>query len=314
MTDGAPRASSSATAVELEPGITNLAGASDRRQDIGYRLRREIRGNRMATLGVVYLVFIVLVAVVGPSLVGDPRSQNLIQRLQPPSLEHPLGTDQYGRDVLTRMVHGARVSLFVGLAGALGGVVLGTLVGLVTGYWAGSWIDQLGMRIVDIMYAFPGILLAILIAAILGASMVNLIIALSIWGIPTLSRIVRGVVLSLREQEYVLAARAVGASAGRIMARHLVVNAVGPIIVYATLSVASAILTAAGLGFLGLGVPPPTPEWGAMLSEARDFVFRAPYLSYFPGAAIFLTVLAVNFVGDALRDAFDPRSEVRRMT
>lgn len=285
-----------------------------RHHDIGYRLRREIRGNRMATISVIYLAFIVLVAAVGPLLVGDPRTQNLRQRLQPPSIEHPMGTDQFGRDVLTRMVHGARISLFVGIVGALGGVILGTTLGLITGYWAGSWVDQLGMRIVDIMYAFPGILLAILIAAILGSSMVNLIIALSIWGIPTLSRIVRGVVLSLREQEYVLAARAVGASSARIMARHLVVNAVGPIIVYATLAVAGAILTAAGLGFLGLGVPPPTPEWGAMLSEARDYVFRAPYLSYFPGAAIFLTVLAVNFVGDALRDAFDPRSEVRRMT
>jgi peptide/nickel transport system permease protein len=298
----------------VDPAALAPAGSPARRHEIGYRLRREIRGNRMATASVVYLVFIVLVAVVGPLLVGDPRAQHLRQRLQPPSIEHPMGTDQYGRDVLTRMVHGARVSLFVGIVGAVGGVVLGTLLGLVTGYWAGSWIDHLGMRIVDIMYAFPGILLAILIAAILGASMVNLIIALSIWGIPTLSRIVRGVVLSLREQEYVLAARAVGASSARIMSRHLVVNAVGPIIVYATLSVAGAILTAAGLGFLGLGVPPPTPEWGAMLSEARDFVFRAPYLSYFPGAAIFLTVLAVNFVGDALRDGFDPRSEVRRMT
>lgn len=278
------------------------------------RLWKEIRRNRMATVSAVYLLLLLALAVLGPWVFGgDPRVQDLPNRLQPPSAEHWFGTDQFGRDVFTRMLHGARISLFVGVAGALGGVILGTLLGLVTGYWAGSWIDHLGMRIVDVMYAFPGILLAILIAAILGSSLFNVIIALSIWGIPTLARIVRSVVLSLREQEYVMAAKAVGVPAMVIMTKHLAINTVGPIIVYATLAVASAILTAAGLGFLGLGVPPPTPEWGAMLSEARAYVFSAPYLSYFPGAAIFLTVLAVNFVGDALRDAFDPRSEVRRM-
>lgn len=282
---------------------------------LSYRFWKEIRGNRLALISCIYLLILVGVAVLGPILIDtDPRAQNLRARLQGPSAEHWMGTDHYGRDVFTRMVHGARISLFVGIAGALGGVILGTALGLATGFWAGTWVDHLGMRIVDVMYAFPGMLLAILIAAILGSSVFNIIIALSVWGIPTLARIVRGVVLSLREQEFIVAARAVGSSAGRIMAKHLVVNAVGPIIVYATLSVAGSILTAAGLGFLGLGVPPPTPEWGAMLSEARDFVFRAPYLSYFPGAAIFLTVLAVNFVGDALRDAFDPRSEVKRMS
>lgn len=287
----------------------------DRRQTLAYRFWRELRGNRMAFASAVYLVLIVLVAIVGPMVYDvDPRLQSLPDRLQPPSLEHPFGTDQFGRDVLSRILNGARISLFVGFAGAVGGVLFGTILGLATGFWAGSWFDHLAMRIVDVMYAFPGILLAILIAAVLGPSLFNVIIALSIWGIPTLSRIVRGVVLSLREQEFVIASHAVGAGAARIMFRHLVVNAVGPIIVYATLSVASSILTAAGLGFLGIGVPPPTPEWGAMLSDARNAIFRAPYLSYFPGAAIFLTVLAVNFVGDALRDAFDPRSEVRRMT
>ena len=296
--------------------MTETAAApADRRQTLAYRFWRELRGNRMAFASAVYLVLIVLVAVVGPIVYDvDPRLQSLPDRLQPPSLEHPFGTDQFGRDVLSRILNGARISLFVGFAGAVGGVLFGTILGLATGFWAGSWFDHLAMRIVDVMYAFPGILLAILIAAVLGPSLFNVIIALSIWGIPTLSRIVRGVVLSLREQEFVIASHAVGAGAARIMFRHLVVNAVGPIIVYATLSVASSILTAAGLGFLGIGVPPPTPEWGAMLSDARNAIFRAPYLSYFPGAAIFLTVLAVNFVGDALRDAFDPRSEVRRMT
>ena len=291
------------------------ATPADRRQTLAYRFWRELRGNRMAFISAVYLVLIILVAIAGPIVYDvDPRLQSLPDRLQPPSWEHPFGTDQFGRDVLSRILNGARISLFVGFAGAVGGVLFGTILGLATGFWAGSWFDHLAMRIVDVMYAFPGILLAILIAAVLGPSLFNVIIALSIWGIPTLSRIVRGVVLSLREQEFVIASHAVGAGAARIMFRHLVVNAVGPIIVYATLSVASSILTAAGLGFLGIGVPPPTPEWGAMLSDARNAIFRAPYLSYFPGAAIFLTVLAVNFVGDALRDAFDPRSEVRRMT
>lgn len=295
--------------------MSETAAAGDRRQTLAYRFWREIRGNRMAFASAIYLVLIVLVAIVGPMLYDvDPRLQSLPDRLQPPSWEHPFGTDQFGRDVLSRILNGARISLFVAFAGAVGGVLFGTVLGLATGFWAGSWFDHLAMRVVDVMYAFPGILLAILIAAVLGPSLFNVIIALSIWGIPTLSRIVRGVVLSLREQEFVIASHAVGAGAARIMFRHLVVNAVGPIIVYATLSVAGSILTAAGLGFLGIGVPPPTPEWGAMLSDARNAIFRAPYLSYFPGAAIFLTVLAVNFVGDALRDAFDPRSEVRRMT
>ena len=286
-----------------------------RRLSLGYRFWREIRGNRMAFASAIYLVLIVLVAILGPLAYDvDPRLQSLPSRLRPPSWDHPFGTDQFGRDVLARILHGARISLFVGFAGAVGGVLFGTILGLATGFWAGTWFDHLAMRIVDVMYAFPGILLAILIAAVLGPSLFNVIVALSIWGIPTLSRIVRGVVLSLREQEFVIASRATGAGPARIMFRHLVVNTVGPIIVYATLSVAGSILTAAGLGFLGLGVPPPTPEWGAMLSDARNAIFSAPYLSYFPGAAIFLTVLAVNFVGDALRDAFDPRSEVRRMT
>ena len=303
------------TGTPNDAGTLPAAAPGDIRLSLRYRFFREIRRNRMALLSFVYLIAIIAIAIVGPFLYDvDPRLQSLANRLQPPSWEHPFGTDQFGRDVLSRMLHGARISLFVGFAGAIGGVVFGTILGLAAGFWGGTWFDNLTMRIVDVMYAFPGILLAILIAAILGPSLLNVILALTVWGIPTLSRIVRGVVLSLREQEFVIASRAVGAGAVRIMSKHLVVNTVGPIIVYATLSVAGSILTAAGLGFLGLGVPPPTPEWGAMLSDARAVVFRAPYLSYFPGAAIFLTVLAVNFVGDALRDAFDPRSEVRRMT
>jgi peptide/nickel transport system permease protein len=299
----------------MTEGLAPTTAADARRQSLGYRFWREVRGNRMAFVSAIYLVLIVLVAILGPVVYDvDPRLQSLPDRLDPPSWDHPFGTDQFGRDVLARILRGARISLFVGFAGAVGGVLFGTILGLATGFWAGSWFDHLAMRIVDVMYAFPGILLAILIAAVLGPSLFNVIVALSIWGIPTLSRIVRGVVLSLREQEFVIASRATGAGPARIMFRHLVVNAVGPIIVYATLSVAGSILTAAGLGFLGIGVPPPTPEWGAMLSDARNTIFSAPYLSYFPGAAIFMTVLAVNFVGDALRDAFDPRSEVRRMT
>jgi len=169
------------------------------------------------------------------------------------------------------------------------------------------------MRIVDVMYAFPGVLLAILIISILGPNLSNLIVALAIWGTPTCARIVRGSVLVLKEQEFVEAARAMGGSASRIMFRHLLVNSMGPIIVYATLAVARSVLTAAGMGFLGLGVQPPTPEWGAMLSVGRKYLLEAPHISIFPGLAIFFTVLSLNFMGDALRDALDPHAQTRSM-
>jgi peptide/nickel transport system permease protein len=273
------------------------------------RIWRELRQNRLAAAGAAFLVLIVLAAICAPLLTHyDPTKQDLLSRLEPPSSTHWLGTDEVGRDVLSRLAYGARISLFVALLGTAGGVIVGTLVGLTSGFF-GGWTDTLMMRGVDIMYAFPGVLLVILIVSILGPSLWNLILALMIWGTPTLSRIVRASVLSLKSEDYVLAARTIGADRVRLMTTHLLPNAMAPIIVYATLGVAGSLLTAAGLGFLGLGVQPPTPEWGAMLSQGREYVISAPYLVTFPGLLIFLTVLALNFIGDALRDALDPRTQ-----
>jgi peptide/nickel transport system permease protein len=273
------------------------------------RIWRELRHNRLAAAGAVFLLAIVLAAVCAPLITHyAPEKQDLLSRLEPPSAQHWLGTDEVGRDVFSRLAYGARISLFVALLGTAGAVIAGTLVGLVTGFF-GGWTDTLTMRVVDVMYAFPGVLLVILIVSVLGPSLWNLILALMIWGTPTLSRIVRASVLSMKSQDYVLAARTLGANQGRLMWSHLLPNTMAPIIVYATLGVAGSLLTAAGLGFLGLGVQPPTPEWGAMLSAGRQYVISAPYLVTFPGLLIFVTVLALNFIGDALRDALDPRTQ-----
>jgi peptide/nickel transport system permease protein len=273
------------------------------------RIWRELRHNRLAAGGAAFVLLIVLAAACAPLLTHyDPAKQDLLSRLESPSAQHWLGTDEVGRDVFSRLAFGARISLFVALLGTAGGVIAGTLVGLICGFF-GGWTDTLMMRVVDVMYAFPGVLLVILIVSVLGPSLWNLILALTIWGTPTLSRIVRASVLSLKAEDYVLAARTIGADQTRLMLAHLLPNAMAPIIVYATLGVAGSLLTAAGLGFLGLGVQPPTPEWGAMLSDGREYVISAPYLVTFPGLLIFLTVLALNFIGDALRDALDPRTQ-----
>jgi len=268
----------------------------------------EVVTNRLALIGAMILLTAFAVAILAPVLATyDPREQSLLKRLAPPSAEYRLGTDELGRDEFSRLVWGARNSLFIGFAGTTGGLVLGTIIGLAAGFF-GGWFDTLVMRLIDIMYAFPGILLAILIVAIVGPSITNLIIVLAIWGTPTLSRIVRSSVLMLKSEEFVQAAVALGASRTRIMTRHLLPNCVGPIIVYSTLGLADALLTTAGLGFLGLGVQAPAPEWGTMLSVGRNYLREAPHLMIFPGLLILLTVISLNLIGDALRDALDPRS------
>jgi len=235
----------------------------------------------------------------------DPYKQSLRKRMKPPSAEHWMGTDELGRDFYSRLAYGARVSLFVGVVGTVAGVISGTTVGLISGFF-GGWVDTLFMRIRDVMYVVPGIVLAILFVAVRGPSLFNLIIVLAIWATPTLSRIVRGNVLSLKEQDYVQAAQALGAGRLRIMVQHLLPNTLAPIIVYATLGVAGAILTTAALGFLGLGGQPPQAEWGNMLSNGRQYLRKAPLLMIFPGALISMTVISINLIGDALRDALDP--------
>lgn len=267
---------------------------------------RKLLSNKTAVTCIVFIALVVTAALAAPLLVQyTPNEQNLMNRYQGPGRDHWFGADDKGRDVFSRLLYGARVSLFIGSAAAIGSVVMGIALGLLSGYSFG-WLDQLIMRVLDIMYAFPGILLALLIVSIFGSSILNLILTLSIWGTPTLARIVRAEILSLREREFIEASVALGVSRLRIALVHLLPNCAAPIIVYATMAVAGAILTTAALGFLGLGVAPPTPEWGAMLSDGRKNMRQAPHLVAIPGIAIFLTLLALNFLGDALRDELDP--------
>jgi peptide/nickel transport system permease protein len=269
-------------------------------------LRRFAR-SRLAVVGLVFVALIVAMAITAPLIATHaPTEQSLFRRLQGPSSEHYFGTDELGRDVFSRVVFGARYSLFIGVSGAIGGVLLGMTLGMLSGYF-GTWVDQVIMRIIDIMLSFPGVLMAILIVSVLGPGIYNLIVALTIWFTPTIARLIRSTVLSLKGQEFIIAAYASGAGDLRIMARHLLPNALSPLIVYGTLSVAVALLVAAGLSFLGLGAQPPTPEWGAMIGSGRQYLRDAPNATLFPGLAIFFTVLSLNFIGDALRDALDPR-------
>jgi peptide/nickel transport system permease protein len=271
------------------------------------RVLRELTRNKFALAGTVFLVAIGLIAILAPVIAPhSPTDQSLMERLKEPTSEHWLGTDELGRDELSRLMYGARTSLFIGLVGTAGGVLFGTVLGMISGFF-GGWVDTLLMRLIDIMFAFPGILLAILIVAVMGPGLGNLIVALTVWGTPTLSRIVRSSVLSLKSVEFVEASRAIGASKTRIMFRHLLPNCIAPIIVYATLGVAGSLLTTAGLGFLGIGVQPPNSEWGAMLSVGRSYLRETPLLMIVPGLAILLTVMSLNVIGDALRDALDPR-------
>lgn len=271
------------------------------------------RRSALATAGGVLLILVVTAAALAPLIAPhDPISQNLSVALKPPmwspdgSLSYPLGTDQYGRDVFSRLVYGARVSLFVAVMAALAGAIVGVTVGLVAGYF-GGWVDALVMRLVDLNLAFPLILLALAIVAILGPNLRNLVLVMAITAWMIYARVVRGITLSMRNEEFVQSARASGASDARILVRHLLPNILPPVIVIWTLEVARIILLESALSFLGLGVPPPTPTWGRMLSEGRDYLTIAVWMSVFPGLAIMLTVLGINFLGDGARDLLDPR-------
>jgi len=259
-------------------------------------------------LGAGVLLVVVLAAVVGPFVLpDDPITQHLAERLDGPSLRHPLGADELGRDVLARLTAGARVSLLVGLAVVSLSAVIGTVVGAVAAY-AGGWLDEVTGRAMDVLLAFPGILLAIALVAVLGPSVTNVVLALVSIGWVGYARLVRGQVLKLRELEYVQAARALGATTTRVLTRHVVPATFPAVTVQATLGMAAAIIAEASLSFLGLGVQPPTPSWGTMLDAGRSHLFDAPHLTVFPGLAIALVVLAFNILGDALRDRLDPRA------
>jgi len=268
-------------------------------------LRRFLR-NPGALVGLGLFLFLVLVALLGPAFVGDPLAQNLPERLRPPGPDHALGTDQLGRDVLARVVHGARISLGVGFGVVLLASFLGVAVGLLAGGLGGFW-DNLLMRITDIFFAFPTLILAMAIAAALGPNLVNTVIAVALVSWPIYARLVRAQALALREREFVEAARALGAGWGRILLKHLLPNSLTPVLVQASYEVGAAILTAAGLSFIGFGAQPPTPEWGAMVAETRNYMAEAPWAATAPALAILLTVLAFNLIGDGLRDALDPR-------
>lgn len=268
---------------------------------------RRFRRNYAALVGLTLVVMLVLVALFAPLLAPvSPDQQNLRARLQPPSLEHPLGTDEFGRSILSRVIYGARISLFTGLVPVAVAATLGTLIGLVAGFFRGR-LDNILMRLMDILLSFPALLLALAVVGALGPGLLNAVIAVAVVGVPEYARIVRSVVLGTREEDYVQAARAVGAGGWRLMLRHILPSTLGPLTVQATLGIGFAILSMAGLSFLGLGVQPPTADWGEMLSRGRRYLPEASWLLIFPGLAISLTVLAFNLVGDGLRDALDPR-------
>jgi peptide/nickel transport system permease protein len=259
-------------------------------------------------LGLFLIVLTVVAAVAGPWIVPfDPAAQNLPQRLDGPSWHHPLGLDELGRDILARLLVGARISLMVGLAVVSISASAGTFIGAVAGYRGGR-LDTLIGRIMDVLLAFPGILLAIALVAVLGPSLTHVVMALVTIGWVGYARLVRGQVLKVRELEYVQAARAIGAPFARVLARHVVPATLSAVTVQATLGMAGAIIAEASLSFLGLGVQPPTPSWGTMLDAGRSHLFDAPHLTVFPGLAIALLVLGFNFAGDALRDRLDPRA------
>jgi len=266
-----------------------------------------MRKNPGAMIGLVVLFVIILSAASAPVIAPhDPTLQDTQAIRKSPSMHHLFGTDTFGRDVFSRVLFGGRNSLPVGLIAVGVAAVFGVLCGLTAGYY-GGWIDSLIMRLVDIMLAFPGILLAMAMVAILGTSFINLMLAVGIAAIPEYTRVVRGSVLSARESEYVAAARVAGATNRRMMLRHILPNVLPPIIVLATLGIAGAIILGSTLSFLGLGIQPPTAEWGNMMSDGRTMMRHFWWVSFFPGLAIMLTVLAINLVGDGLRDALDPR-------
>jgi peptide/nickel transport system permease protein len=265
------------------------------------------RRNRLALVGLVLVVVLALSALLAPWLAPyDPARQSLIEKRARPGAKYVLGADEFGRDILSRVIYGSRVALLVGVLSATIAVVGGLVLGMLAGF-SGGWLDSLMMRGIEILLAFPYLLLALAIVAALGPGSLNTTIAVGIWGVPAVTRIVRGSVLALRETEYVGAARALGAPVLALLRRHILPNIVPSLIVYGTLFMANAILLEAALSFLGLGVQPPTASWGLMVSTGRDVLLVAPHVATVPGLAIMLAVLAFNLVGDGLRDALDPR-------
>lgn len=269
----------------------------------------QLKKNKTAMAGLVVLILIILMAIFA-DMIGDYTNvaikMDIPNRLQPPGSEWLFGTDQFGRDVFVRIAHGARVSLIIGFGAVVISLAFGGIIGATAGFYGNRW-DNIVMRVMDIIMAIPSTILALAVVAALGKGVINLMIAIAVADIPNYARVVRSSVLTIRNADYVEAASAAGAGTGRILARHIIPNVLGPIIVQCTLGIGSSILNAAGLSYIGLGVESPRPEWGNMLSEAREFIQSAPHLIIIPGVFLALTVLALNLLGDGLRDALDPR-------
>ena len=288
---------------QAEPRVPGAAAATG----AWARVRRALPRRMPVLLSGLFVLLVIAIAVAAPGLpLRSPTAQSVVRRLQPPSAEHLFGTDRLGRDILSRVVWGAQVSMAVAAAVVAISALVGTLVGLVSGYFRGAASDLL-VRVVDVLQAFPALILAMAIVTALGPGLANVVWGISIGLVPQFARVARAATLAVREREYVEAARAAGATARRVLLRHVLVNGVDPIIVLCTLLIPSAILTEAMLSFLGLGITEPTPTWGNMINNGRLVLREAPWLTAFPSAAIVLTVIAFNLVGDAIRDALDPR-------
>jgi len=287
--------------------LTVVSGSARESRSLWSDARSRLLRNPVAMAGGAVSILLILVAIAAPYVAPyDPIHQDLANSLAGPSMMHLAGTDVHGRDIFSRIVYGTRISLRIGFLGMLLGCVVGVILGLASGYY-GGWADTVIMRLMDVQLAFPGLLVAICIIAIIGPGLENVIVAVGIFSVPLFARVTRGQILSLKEQDFIVAARMMGAQDGRIMLNHLLPNAVAPLLVLCTLRIATAILTAASLSFLGLGAQPPTPEWGAMLSDGRAYLAVAPHVATIPGLAILITVLSFNLLGDGLRDALDPR-------
>jgi len=268
---------------------------------------KQLFRNRLAITGMIILgVFVFMAAFSNFITPYDPISQDWAEIQEPPSLQHPLGTDELGRDMLSRIIVGARISMTIGIISVSIGLFFGGIIGIIAGYF-GGWADGILMRLMDIMLAIPYVLLAIAIVAVLGPGLWNTMIAIGVVTIPRFARIARSAVLEVSTMDYIEAVRALGAGHRRVLINHIMINSLSPLIIQSTLTLASAILNAAALGFLGLGAQPPTPEWGAMLSDGRKLLMVSPWIVTFPGIAIMLSVLGFNMLGDGLRDALDPR-------
>jgi peptide/nickel transport system permease protein len=287
----------------------NVQEEQQKRSTIATSIVRKLKTNRLAAIGVIIILSQGLLAILAPLIATyDPTAQNLsMSHLPPASDGHWLGTDHYGRDVWSRLVFGARISLLVGVGATILGLIGGIVLGLISGYY--RHLDGIIMRIIDLMFAFPNILLALLIISVLGTSLINVVIAISVWTVPSVARLIRGSVLSIKRQEYILALQSMGASDFRIILKHVFPNCFAPIIVLGTMNIATAILSTAALSYLGLGAQPPTPEWGAMIADGQNHMWTSPHTVLIPGIAIMLVVFAFNVVGDALRDVLDPKME-----